>query len=66
MSKKYSVKYFKDGKPVVRQVSDYVELNVLLSGDASGCTVETKPSEAMPLKMHNLVAAHNSKTLTNP
>ncbi len=64
MSKKYSIKYYKDDKPIVRAVGDYTELNVLLSGDAKGCFVNCKDGESLPVKLNSLIADHNKKLLT--
>lgn len=64
MSKKYAVKYYKEEAPIIRHVSNYAELNVLLSADAIGCFMECKPHEKMPLKMHNRIAAHNVAVFT--
>jgi len=63
MSKRYSIKYYKDDKPIVRAVSDYTELNVLLSGDAKGCFVHCKEDDKFPAKMQNLIVIHNQDML---
>ncbi|MBP9793318.1 MAG: hypothetical protein KBC56_04900 [Flavobacterium sp.] len=59
--KNYSVRYFLKNMPCTIRVSTIKDVKNLIAGDASQSEIETKISENMPIKMHNLIAKHNEK-----
>lgn len=54
----YSIKYIIGEETVYKQV-DLADLHYLLKHIKS--KIQTKPSENMPLVMHNKIAKHNAK-----
>lgn len=58
--KKFTVRYQTQGKTVISSVSTISEVKKLISQDAKSSAIETKPSQNMPVPMHNLIAKHNA------